>query len=133
MSGARQCWQYRSVCGDHKQTRPATRCCALALCESEWFAHTRTVLHRARPLAYCPCSLCESDDTLDCLSSAACLPLRQWPDTRTCKHEQASQTAPVLQRDEDWLHRRRWQMFDREWHAARQRCDCCCAGRELQQ
>ena len=68
--------------GGHEQTCPTTWSCAFALCESKWSASAGTVLHRARPLAHRARCLCESDNPIDRLSSAACFSLRQRSHTR---------------------------------------------------
>src|SRR4029450_6886757 len=72
-----------------------------------------------------------SDNPVDRLSSAACFSLLQRSHTRACKHQQASQAAPLLQRDEDRLHRFRRKMPDRKRHASWQGCHCGCPGRHF--
>jgi D-alanyl-D-alanine carboxypeptidase len=63
------------------------------------------------------------------LLAAACFPLCQRSNARTGKHQQTFEAIALLQRDENWLHRGRRKMFDREWFATGQRRHRGCAGR----
>src|SRR4029077_8326366 len=133
MSGARQCGECRGICPDDESARCATRSCAFTLCESEWFAGARTIFKRPRSLADRPRCLRQSDHPLHRLSSSACFPSSEWAHARTRKHKQTFTPAAVLQRHENRLHRRCGQMPDRKRNASWQRCNRCCAGRQLQQ
>ena len=72
------------------------------------------------------------------IRSIVCLPqlVFRYSNGRTRELENTNKLLrrlPVLQRHEDWLHRRCRQMPDRKRNASRQRCNRCCAGRQLQQ
>ena len=72
------------------------------------------------------------------IRSIVCLPqlVFRYSNGRTRELENTNKLltpAALLQRHENWLHRRCGQMPDRKRNASWQRCNRCCAGRQLQQ
>ena len=72
------------------------------------------------------------------IRSIVCLPqlVFRYSNGRTRELENTNKLlrrVSVLQRNENRLHRRCGQMPDRKRNASRQRYNCCCAGRQLQQ